>query len=92
MSFLDSNARDKLVILGLIALGFGCLGGVYFGRMELKEGVMIVITALAAAFKGNPTVSPAPPSSLEQPAPPPTVPTHPLGGASQPIQPTDAKG
>jgi hypothetical protein len=86
MSFLDSNARDKLVILGLIALGFGCLGGVYFGRMELKEGVMIVITALAAAFKGNPTVSPAPPSPQESPAPPPVTQPHPLGGAPQTIQ------
>jgi len=55
MALMDSNTRDKLIILGLIGLGLGCMGGVYFGRMELKEGVMVVITALATAFKGLPS-------------------------------------
>jgi hypothetical protein len=60
MSFFDQNARDKLIIIALMLLGAGCLIGTYFGKTELKEGVMIVITALAAAFKGNPSpVAPA---------------------------------
>ena len=82
IAFFATSARDKMVILGLIGLGAGCLIGTAW-RPELKEGLLLVLGALAAAFKGNPsppdthtttetTTSssiPGPPASVVDPSP-----------------------
>jgi hypothetical protein len=100
---LATNTRDKIALIGLVIIAVLSFVTVWIFALRSSPEVTVVMAMIgligtvaavfAAIFRGNAsTVSPAPPSSLEQPAPPPSVPTHPLGGAPQTIQPTDAKG
>ena len=48
----SKDVRDKMVLIALFVIGFGCLVGLFFGK-DTKDALATIVGALALAFKGG---------------------------------------